>query len=71
MAIFHHPLAFVDWNPSQVTLTSSPFDMTPVVFVTSYKDTVAQFRPCLWHMMKRVSLVPDGMVWPSSVLQCT
>jgi len=41
MAIFCHALTFVDWNPSQVALTFSPFDTTPVVSVMSYKDTVA------------------------------
>jgi len=40
MTISFHVLTFVDWNPSQVTLTFSPFDMTPVAFVMSYRDIV-------------------------------
>jgi hypothetical protein len=41
MTIRCHALTFVDWNSSQVTSTFSPFDTTPVVFVTSCQDTVA------------------------------
>ena len=41
MVAFHHPVTFVDWNQSQVTLTFLPFDMTLAVFVMFCKDTVA------------------------------
>ena len=67
MAIFHQAFTFVDWNPSRVTSTSSPFDTTLVGFFTSCKDTGAWFQQCLWHTAKRVSSVQGGTVWPSSV----
>jgi len=38
--VFYYTFAFVDWTPSQVTSTFSPFDTTPVVSVTSYRGTV-------------------------------
>ena len=68
-SLIFHALTFVDRYSSQVTSTFSPLDTNPVVFVKSYRDTVAWFQPCPWRTTRSVSLVPGGMALLSSVSQ--